>query len=286
MEEIIKVAAGELITATKFNEMIEKIAKIEELENKYSEMNNRLVDLETKSKTLKIISNSIGMTFMPIPAGEYMMGSEIKNSERPVHKVTIDKPFYLGIYPVTKLEWNNIMEIDFTPEFYHFPVEIVCCKDESSFPSDDVQEFINKLNRKEGTTKYRLPSEAEWEYAARAGTKTDFSFGNDWKILEEYAWYYNNSNQYFQRVGEKKPNPWGLYDMHGNVKELVQDKFHKDYYGAPNNGSAWESGDSDFRVSRGGECCSDPDGCRSSFRESLNPAYSYSNLGFRLLREL
>src|SRR3990172_4480542 len=198
----------------------------------------------------KIIINSIGMKFVLIPAGEFDMGSPPDewggfDTEIPFHHVRISKPFYLGIYPVTQMEWKAIMGEN-TSRFIDddLPVENVSWS--------DVQKYIKKLNEKEGTTKYRLPSEAEWEYAARAGTKTRYSFGDEESRLGRYAWYADNSGNETHPVGEKKPNPWGLYDMHGNVWEWVQDRWHNNYDGAPADGSSWESGDISRRVERGG----------------------------------
>ncbi len=97
-----------------------------------------------------------------------------------------------------------------------------------------------------------MPTEAEWEYAARAGTQTRYSFGDDERKLGEYAWYYENSGDRAQPVGTRQPNPWGLYDMHGNVWEWVQDCWHENYSGAPTDGSAWEADNCQQRVLRGG----------------------------------
>ena len=222
--------------------------------------------------------NSIGMKFIHIPAGEFMMGSdEYGDGEIPVHEVNISKPFYLGTYPVTQCEWKMIME-DNPSEFKgdNLPVERVSW--------DDVQEFIRKLNAKEGTDKYRLPSEAEWEYAARSGTITRYSFGDDEGKLGEYAWYSSNSNCTTHPFGQKKPNSWGLYDMHGNVWEWVQDWYHSDYTGAPTDGSAWEKGGGSARVFRGGGWNGYARNCRSAIRYYVDTGLRGCNLGFRLLR--
>jgi len=149
---------------------------------------------------------------------------------------------------------------------------------------DDVQEFIKKLNAKEGTNKYRLPSEAEWEYACRAGTTTRYSFGDSDSMLGEYAWYTDNSGSKTNQVGQKKPNPWGLYDMHGNVWEWVQDAGHSDYNGAPTDGSAWEESGS-YRVFRGCGWGSPAGYCRSAVR-CYDARGRSNNLGFRLVREI
>ena len=229
----------------------------------------------------KTITNSIGMEFVLIPAGEFDMGSPSNengrdNDEGPVYSVTISKPFYMGKYEVTQEQWRDVMGNN--PSRFrgdNLPVEDVSW--------NYVQEFIKKLNEKEGINKYRLPSEAEWEYAARAGTTTRYSFGDDEGKLGEYAWYADNSGRKAHNVGQKKPNPWGLYDMHGNVWEWTQDWYHDDYKGAPTDGSAWE-GSGASRVNRGGSWGSNARNCRSAYRDDFVPDFRDRNLGFRLLR--
>jgi formylglycine-generating enzyme required for sulfatase activity len=222
--------------------------------------------------------NSIGMKFVLIPAGEFEMGSEEALTEQPVHRVKIPNPFYLGIYPVTQREWKALMGTD--PAYFKGedrPVESVSW--------NDVQEFIKILNAREGTATYRLPTEAEWECACRAGTATRYSFGESVSNLGEYAWYSANSDAQTHPVGQKKPNHWGLHDMHGNVYEWVQDTWHSSYTGAPRDGSAWE-GSGAVRVMRDGGWCSAADNCRSTYRFGYDQSYRNFNLGFRLLRDL
>ncbi|MHC1755643.1 MAG: formylglycine-generating enzyme family protein [Methanosarcina sp.] len=228
-------------------------------------------------------SSSTGMEFVLIPAGKFDMGSFSEDKDRsdyesPAHKVTIKNPFYMGKSSVTQKQWNIIMGT--SPS--HFkgearPVEMVSW--------EEVQEFVKKLNAIENTDQYRLPSEAEWEYACRAGTQTRYFFGNDESKLNEYAWYDKNSGRKTHPIGQKKPNSWGLYDMHGNVWEWVQDKWHNNYNLAPSDGSAWEGGDSFDRVSRGCSWYCSAGSC-SSARLSRKPESRFANLGFRLLREL
>jgi len=236
------------------------------------------ISIEEPEKIAKP-DNSIGMKFTLIPAGEFYMGSEEYDEEKPVHKVKINNPFYLCTYPVTQREWEAVM--DDNPSRFKgddLPVEW--------FSWSDVQEFIRKLNEMEGTDKYRLPSEAEWEYACRAGTTTRYSFGDDESKLGDYGWYVDNSDNKTHPVGQKEHNPWGLYDMHGNVWEWVQDEWHVSYDGAPTDGSAWEVGDGAIRVARGGGWSCNTRGCRSAVRNLNDPRYRGGDLGFRLLQEL
>lgn len=221
------------------------------------------------------------LEFVLIPTGEFDMGSSANedrwNREGPVHSVKISNAFYLGKYEVTQKQWRDVMGTN--PSYFkgdNLPVENVSW--------NDVQDFIKKLNEKENTSKYRLPSEAEWEYAARAGTTTRFSFGDDESIFADYAWYKENSGRKIHDVGQKKPNPWGLYDMHGNVWEWVQDNWHGNYKGAPTDGSSWEGGLS--RVIRGGFMFHNARGCRSAIRFSFVPGDRIRGVGFRLLRIL
>ncbi|MEZ5336413.1 MAG: formylglycine-generating enzyme family protein [Methanolobus sp.] len=146
--------------------------------------------------------------------------------------------------------------------------------------------LLKRLNAKEDTGKYRLPSESEWEYACRAGTTTRYSFGDDESELDEYAWYYNNSCRQTHPVGEKKPNPWGLYDMHGNVWEWCQDMYYRTHDEPMVDASVLEAVGSSGLVLRGGSWVNYPWKCESSSRSSFDPNYSYYSLGFRLLRIL
>lgn len=219
------------------------------------------------------------MEFVRLEAGEFRMGSANgETDERPVHTVRISRPFYLGKYEVTQAQWQAVMGKN--PSYFTGddtrPVEQVSW--------EDVQQFIGKLNAKEGVALYRLPTEAEWEYAARAGTTTAYSFGEDPKQLPDYAWYDRNLVGTTHPVGQRQPNPWGLYDLYGNVWEWVQD-WYGDYAAAtvtdppgPSSGSA--------RVVRGGSGSwgSDARDCRSATRGGLAPGYRGSYLGFRLLR--
>ncbi|GHU35956.1 hypothetical protein AGMMS50256_31890 [Betaproteobacteria bacterium] len=231
------------------------------------------------AQTDKTYTNSIGTEFILIPAGSFTMGADKKfedasSNETPQHRVTISKPFYLGKYEVTQAEWVAVMGNN-PSEFKgrSNPVDNVSW--------DDVQSFIQRLNAKEGK-KYRLPTEAEWEYAARAGTKSAYSFGDDAGQLGQYAWYEGNSGDQTCPVGQKQPNPWGLYDMHGNVWEWVNDWYKDSYYGSsPSTDPAGPSG-GDLHVLRGGSWHYFAGTLRSAYRRSRAPDRRNENFGFRL----
>lgn len=224
------------------------------------------------------------MEFVLMPTEEFVMGSPKDeggryDSEGPTHKVSIKNPFYLGKYPVTQKQWVSVMGNN--PS--HFkgderPVENVSWS--------DVQRFIKKLNYMAGNDKYCLPSEAEWEYSCRAGTTTRFHFDDDELKLRDYSWYSSNSGNETHPVGQKKSNPWGLCDMHGNVWEWVQDRWHDNYEGAPSDGSSWEDGGSSNRVRRGGGWFDYDRSCRSAIRFGDPVNFRYYGLGFRILRNL
>lgn len=267
-----------MVTHTDFR--TDEMEKEQERLKKQKEEEERAKKEKEEQDKLAREVNSIGMKFTLIPAGEFMMGSNEDEDEQPVHKVKIGKPFYLGTYSVTQREWKAVMGSN--PPYFKgddLPVENVSW--------DDAQEFVKKLNAKEGTDKYRLPSEAEWEYACRAGTTTRYSFGDSESKLGEYAWYDDNSGSKIHPGGQKKPNQWSLYDMNGNVMGWVQDTYHDSYKGAHSDGSAWEDGDSPYRVSRGGCWYSNAMGSLSAHRYYNSPGYChYNGQGFRLLQEM
>jgi formylglycine-generating enzyme required for sulfatase activity len=216
-------------------------------------------------------TNRIGLALVMIPPGSFMMGSpDGADNERPVHQVTIAAPFYLGKHEVTQMQWTMLMGTN--PSDFKSaerPVEHV-----SWF---DAQEFIRKLNAMGDGFEYRLPTEAEWEYACRAGTTGDFA-GD----IDAMAWHDANSKGSTRPVGQKQPNKFGLYDMHGNVWEWCADKSPETYHGAPTDGSAWLDPASQKRMLRGGSWDHDRNHCRSAYRHWFTPSRHTHGIGFRV----
>ena len=223
---------------------------------------------------IKIHTNSIGIKFALIPAGTFRR--DAGNMDNPMHnglKVTISKPFYLGIYPVIQEEWQAVMG-DNPSRFKgeNCPVDSVSW--------DDAQEFIKRLNVKEGHHRYRLPSKMEWELAAKGGMETRWFFGDSEKFLNSYAWF----RVIYERtmpVGDKKPNPYGLYDIYGNVSEWVQDWRHREL---PNGELQDYSGPSsgEHRALCGGCWLSSAESCLESFSLGAPSNYRQDGYGFRL----
>ena len=216
-----------------------------------------------------------GMEFVWIAAGEFRMGSTsalADDDERPVTRVRISRGFWLAKYEVTQSEWQAEMGTN--------PSEFSGCGScaVETVSWDDAQEFIRSLNGRAGGSRYRLPTEAEWEHAARAGTAGDRYAPN----LDAIAWYGDNSGGRPQPVGRKAPNAWGLHDMLGNVYEWVQDWFGDYPGGAVTDPGGPGSGS--YRVARGGCWDYGAGSCRAPFRSYDSPGYRHDGLGFRLLR--
>jgi formylglycine-generating enzyme required for sulfatase activity len=217
-----------------------------------------------------------------IPGGSFLMGAGTPQKfrdEQPQHRVTIS-PFYIGKYEVTQAQWEVVMGSN--PSSFKgddLPVENVSW--------NDVNEFIKRLNQKTGL-QFRLPTEAEWEYAARADSTTEYDFGDDQTQLGDYAWFGENSGGTTHPVGQKKPNGFGLFDMYGNVWEWCSDLYSDTYYeeckrqGTVEGPPGPDTGSN--RVFRGGGWGIDAVGCRSANRCYDEPGFRGGILGFRLVR--
>jgi len=241
-----------------------------------------------KAESKRTFTNSIGMKFVLIPEGTFMMGSPSDepgrwNNERQ-HRVTLSKGFYIQTTEVTQGQWRSIMGSN--------PSHFKSCGDNcpaEQFSWNDCQDFIRRLNQKEGTNKYRLPTEAEWEYACRAESTTAFANGGITELkcaydpnLDAMGWYCGNSGGKTHPVGQKKPNAWGLYDMHGNVWEWCQDRYEKNYpTGHVTDPKGPSSGTG--RVLRGGSWDYSARYCRSALRGWGRPGYR-AYMGFRVAR--
>jgi formylglycine-generating enzyme required for sulfatase activity len=248
------------------------------------------------------ITTQSGIEMVLVPAGSFMMGSRAgREDERPVHPVWVDS-FLIDKHEVTQAEYEKLGQIEAFPNNSHFkgpdlPVEQV------TWPQ--AARFCNARSRLEGLQPcyneetgacdfqadgYRLPTEAEWEYACRAGTDADYSFGNETRKLGDFAWFADNSGKKTHPVGQKKPNAWGLFDMHGNVAEWCQDVYDKGYYQASPEKNPRGPTDGKEYVLRGGSWKSAADALRSAYRLGESPGFSDACLardaiGFRCVRK-
>lgn len=231
----------------------------------------------------KTFKNSIGMKFILIPKGQFMQGSPENEKDRfddeTQHLVTISKDFYMGKYLVTQEEYEKVMKEN--PS--HFKNCPRCPIENVSW--EDAQEFIKRLNAKNDGYKYRLPTEAEWEYACRAGTKTRFYWGDDLeeKQIGRYAWYDENADYETHEVGLKLPNAFELYDMSGNVREWCDDWYAEYPSRSTTNKNSVMTGL--YRIVRGGSWIDLGYSARCAYRHYYEPSAFFNDLGFRLISE-
>ena len=241
-----------------------------------------------QSQPPKEITNSIGMKLVLIPKGKFMLGSpeseEDRDDDETQHEVTISKDYYLGVHEVTQAQYEKVTGAN--PSYFqgdeikgsssNHPVEQVSW--------EDAVEFCKKLSdlpeEKAAGRVYRLPTEAQWEYACRAGSKTAYSFGESSKSLGDYAWFNENSNDQTHPVGEKKANAWGLCDMHGNVFEWCGDWFNEYPKGAVSDPTGPKGGSG--RMHRGGSWYGEAANCRSANRYWLDPSDRINGIGYRV----
>ncbi len=283
-----------------------------------------------KPYTEEISGVDVKFDMLPIPAGEYLMGSPESEADRnedegPQVKVKIE-PFWMGKYEVTWDEydiWSFRLDIqrrkiagvaatkrdevsdavtrptppytDMTFGMGHDGYPAICMTQHAA------KMYCRWLSEKTGHY-YRLPTEAEWEYACRAGSSTAYSFGDDADSLDDYGWFYDNSDEQYHEIGKKKPNAWGLYDMHGNVSEWVLDRYTADWYARGASKSPLNVPTDMYpRIVRGGSWDDDPDGLRSASRYSSDPEWKFQDpqipksiwyhtdalhVGFRVIRPL
>jgi formylglycine-generating enzyme required for sulfatase activity len=221
-----------------------------------------------------------GMKFTLILPGTFVMGSDNgEENERPPHQVVVTHPYYIGTYVVTQRDWRKLMGTS--------PWRgVVKVREGDNFPAVNItwpqaQEYFTQLSAQDRDNSYYLPTEEEWEYAARAGTTTNFSFGDDKRDMRLFGWYRDMTygrEEYAHEVGQKRPNPWGLYDVHGNIWEWTDNWYYGSYSARPKLNPP-------EKVLRGGGWDYPADGARSAFRNILLPSRSTDSVGFRLIRK-
>jgi formylglycine-generating enzyme required for sulfatase activity len=216
----------------------------------------------------------------------FQMGSsgDAPATERPAHPVTLRRPFAMARYEVTQELYAAVMGPN--PSRWKGPrnsVELVSWPETITF-CEKATAALREAKLLKADEVIRLPSEAEWEYACRAGTTTRYSFGDGVELLGDYAWFKGNSKGEDPPVGRKKPNAWGLYDMHGYVWEWCQDAWHPTYEGAPADGTAREAKDAPQRVIRGGSWADAAEQSRSAYRRPAAIETRSDAIGFRCVR--
>ncbi len=222
------------------------------------------------------LGNGVELEMAEIPGGEFWMGDDNGDENaKPRHLVKVSA-FFMGKFPVTQAQYQAIMVTNpsGSPVEERYPVQ--------NINWDQSVEFCQELSQRKGKN-YRLPSEAEREYACRAGTQTKYYFGDDQNQLGDHGWYFTNSNYDTHPVGEKNPNTFGLYDMYGNIWEWCSDRWHANYANAPTDGSIWNGGKPRHRVIRGGSWGNDAISCCSAIRESYLAVHREDYIGFRLV---
>ena len=295
--EGVKLAGAETASVSRFHDRIVQNTK----ETQASEM---------QPYKMAIPGTTVSFEMVPIPAGDFVMGSRDHKDESPPHKVHVDA-FWMGKFEVTWDEYRLFMfsrdeGVDAVSRPTRPYVEMSFGMGIEGFPAISMtQHAANKyaewLSAKTGHF-YRLPTEAEWEYACRAGTTTAYSFGDDVSKLGEYAWYSANSGGKYQKIGTKKPNPWGLYDMHGNVMEWTLDQYSTEFYAKSPSGNPWNKSTAPYpQAVRGGSWMDPADQLRCSARVGSDPSWKQQDpqlpksiwyetdaqgLGFRLVRPL
>jgi formylglycine-generating enzyme required for sulfatase activity len=240
-----------------------------------------------KDEALKLFADE----FVPLTPGKekfpasFTRGSKDgPDAEKPAHTVKLSAPFAVAKYEVTQELYEAVMGKN--PSKWQGPrnsVEMVSWADANDFCKKATDE-LRKAKLLGDDEVIRLPTEAEWEYACRAGTTTAYSFGDKADDLKDYAWYKANSKGEDPPVGKKKPNAWGLYDMHGYVWEWCADAWHDSYKGAPEDGAAWGEKDAKERVLRGGSWADDEDSARSGYRGHQPADHRDDKIGFRCVK--